>query len=79
MSLVCRLHILKANEYQYISVQDQTQCIHQQKLSKDNDIQNDKLRKWASFMYAGKDTKFIAKLFKGYNVKVAFHTKNTRL
>ena len=32
---------------------------------------------WAKFTYAGKETRFITKLFKNRNVKIAFTTDNT--
>jgi len=33
--------------------------------------------KWAKFTYVGKETEFIAKLFKISNLKIAFTTQNT--
>jgi hypothetical protein len=38
---------------------------------------NDQQHKWASFTYIGKEAKIIAKLFRSYNVKVAFKEPNT--
>jgi len=39
--------------------------------------QNNQKQKWAKFMYIGKETRFITKLFKSTNVKIAFTTDNT--
>jgi len=39
--------------------------------------QNEQKQKWAKFTYIGKETKFITKLFKSTNVKIAFTTNNT--
>jgi hypothetical protein len=33
--------------------------------------------KWAIFTYTGKDTRFITKLFKRFNVNIYFRTRNT--
>jgi hypothetical protein len=35
------------------------------------------MNKWATFTYVGKETRFITKLFKDTNVKIAFTTDNT--
>jgi hypothetical protein len=34
-------------------------------------------KKWAIFTYVGKETRYITKLFKTHNIKIAFQTKNT--
>ena len=34
-------------------------------------------KKWEKFTYVGKETRFITKLFKDTNVKIAFTTDNT--
>jgi len=39
--------------------------------------QNEQKQKWAKFTYIGKETRFITKLFKSTNVKIAFTTNNT--
>ena len=39
--------------------------------------QNNQKKRWAKFTCVGKETRFITKLFKNTNVKVAFTTDNT--
>ena len=39
--------------------------------------QNNQKQKWAKFMYVGKETRFIKKMFKRTNVNIAFTTDNT--
>ena len=39
--------------------------------------QNNQKQKWAKFTYVGKETRFITKLFKSTNVKIAFTNDNT--
>ena len=34
------------------------------------------MKRWAKFTYVGKETRFIRKLFKDTNVKIAFTTDN---
>jgi hypothetical protein len=34
-------------------------------------------KKWATFTYTGSETKFITKLFKNTNLKIAYKTVNT--
>jgi len=34
-------------------------------------------QKWAKFTYIGKETRFITKLFKDTNIRIAFTTNNT--
>jgi len=50
--------------------------IEPKKKKHDHSIQPQKQR-LANFMYAGKETRFITKLFKHTNVKVTFPTNNT--
>jgi len=49
---------------------------HLRSLTKKEQKQNNQMKKWAKFMYAGKETRFIKKLF-DTNVKIAFTTDNT--
>jgi hypothetical protein len=37
---------------------------------------NQTQEKWANFAYIGKETKFITKLFKDYNIGIDYHTRN---
>jgi len=43
----------------------------------DSQRQNEQKQTWAKFTYNEKETRFITKLFKGTNVKIAFTTNNT--
>jgi hypothetical protein len=49
-----------------------------EKFNKEKRIGHDnQKKKWAKFTYIGKETRFITKLFKNTNVKIAFTTNNT--
>ena len=47
------------------------------KKKKQNHNTQTQKRKWARFIYIGKETRFITKLFKDTNVTVTFTTNNT--
>jgi len=47
------------------------------KKKKHDHITQPQKQRWAKFMYVGKETRFITKLFKHTNVKVTFSTNNT--
>jgi hypothetical protein len=68
--------ILISNKY------DPTSLQIRQKKKQNKEITNHKQRntektKWAKFTYVGKETKYITKVFKKSNVKIAFTTNNT--
>jgi hypothetical protein len=42
-----------------------------------NEDNNQEGKKWATFTYTGSETKFITKLFKNTNLKIAYKTVNT--
>jgi hypothetical protein len=46
------------------------------KIRKDQRKKDTLKTKWAKFTYIGKETKFIAKLFKNSNLKISFTTQN---
>jgi hypothetical protein len=64
-------HFVKANDYHRVSLRGQFLIIHQQNMPKYNNTQ----RKWAIFMYVGKEVRLTTKLLKDSNVKVAFLIK----
>jgi hypothetical protein len=65
-------HILHNNKYD-------TSLLN--KLRKTDKIEKEKVNtqntKWAKFTCVGKETKFITKLFKNTNLRIAFTTKNS--
>jgi hypothetical protein len=74
-------HLLKTNGYHYL---DATKLIQSKQLRTKNqnskDIITDTItshKKWAVFTCIGRDTKFITKLFKEFNINTTFQTKNT--
>jgi hypothetical protein len=42
-----------------------------------NNIQENEQIKWAVFTYNGKQNRFVTKLFKNTNIRIAFKTQNT--
>jgi hypothetical protein len=68
--------ILINNKYDPISIQDSEK---KKKGKKEGDHlkQNAEKTKWAKFTYTGKETKFITKIFKKSNIKIALTTNNT--
>jgi hypothetical protein len=65
--------LLKINGYQYPNTK---KLIRHKQLSKQED-NNIKPKKWAVFTYTGKDTRFITKLFKEFNINISYRTRNT--
>jgi hypothetical protein len=72
-------HLLKINGYHYLNVKNLIQ--HKQlRANEDNNKAkniNKNHNKWAVFTYVGKETRFITKLFKEFNVNISFRTRNT--
>jgi hypothetical protein len=72
-------NLLKANGYHYLNA---TELIRYKQLhindhkNKDKNI-NENHKKWAVFTYTGKDTGFVTKLFKEFNINISFRTNNT--
>jgi hypothetical protein len=54
-----------------------TPLILSRKKRKPTNIIPDATRKWATFIYVGKETRTITKLFKNTNLHIAYKTKNT--
>jgi hypothetical protein len=64
---------LKANGYQQVKARELIHNRKQHTKEDNNQIQ----KKWASFTYVGRETKFITKLLKDFNVNIAYHTRKT--
>jgi hypothetical protein len=66
---------LKANGYHHLNA---TELIRRKKQHQpiEKDI-NHNQTKWANFTYIGKETKFITKLFKDFNVNISYLTRKT--
>jgi hypothetical protein len=66
-------NLLKANGYHHSDTN--TLITRKQLHTKTNN--NTIANKWAVFTYTGKDTRYITKLFKEFNVNISYRTKNT--
>jgi hypothetical protein len=64
---------LKANGYHHLNIKNLIR--HRQLHAKENNNINQ--NKWAIFMYTGKETRFITKLFKEFNINISYRTRNT--
>jgi hypothetical protein len=67
-------HLLKSNGYKHLKTNDLIQK-KEKRVQKENINQTH--RKWANFTYVGNETKFITKLFREYNIGIAYRTNNT--
>jgi hypothetical protein len=74
-------HLLKINEYHYLNVKN---LIRRKQLRAKEDNGKPKNKnlnknhnKWAIFACTSKDTRFITKLFKEFNINISFRTRNT--
>jgi hypothetical protein len=67
-------HFLKANEYNQLKTEE---LIQKKERHTQNEINKQKHEKWAKFTYIGKETKYVTKYFREYNINIAFSTKNT--
>jgi hypothetical protein len=59
------------------SIQKQNKNKINSKMEIANEDNNQEGKKWATFTYTGSETKFITKLFKNTNLKIAYKTSNT--
>jgi hypothetical protein len=66
--------LLTSNGYKHFKTRE---LIQKKKKRIQKETINQTHGKWAKFTYVGKETKFITKLFKEYNIGTAFRTKNT--
>jgi regulator of PEP synthase PpsR (kinase-PPPase family) len=67
-------HLLTANSYSHNILDDRLQ---KQKREKIKESLEKPKNKWVTFTYAGKETRYVTKLFKNYNVDIAWHTNNS--
>jgi hypothetical protein len=67
-------HLLMSNDYQQFKAKE---LVHNRKQRMQKQTNNQTKEKWANFTYIGKETKFITKLFKDYNIGIAYCTRNT--
>jgi hypothetical protein len=70
-----KLCIPKVDNYHHRNVSDQIQCKHQHCSSQLNNQESNNHKKWATFTYVGKETKFMAKVLKDHKRNIAFHAK----
>jgi hypothetical protein len=64
---------LKANGYHHLKLKNLIG--HRQLRTKEDNNQSQKKR--AIFTYTGKETRFITKLFKGFNINISYRTRKT--
>jgi hypothetical protein len=68
-------HLLKVNGYHHLNVRELIRRRKQHQPTEKDKSHNQK--KWANFTYFGKETKFITKLFKDFNINISYRTRKT--
>jgi hypothetical protein len=77
MQLKCCQQIEKFHHHQTLTLQQQIRYINPKWIFKIENNRKQNKNQWANFLYVGKETKFITKLFKDFSAKIAFTTQNT--
>jgi hypothetical protein len=70
----CHKNTLKSNKYKTKHIKKHP-ITHEQ--NENTDVQHEKKKKWATFIYIGKETNRITTLFKETPIETAFGTRNT--
>jgi hypothetical protein len=67
-------HLLKVNGYHHLNAKE---LIRRKKQDQHTEKDKNHNQKWANFTYVGKETKFITKLFKDFNINISYRTIKT--